>query len=145
MKQGQACDWMNLQARASDVNDTRCHDKVGVNRFQLPGQRTHAVGTEVLGVANSDHVGVSSPQRIYDGGLITKDRHRMSVDIDRVPPAGSPTRNTHSSDSIARASHPLELLGHGGGSVVRTDHEHGGDEAPFRPFLREPSAAIATA
>ena len=45
----------------------------------------------------------SSPQRIDDGGLITKNRNRMAVDIDRVAFAGSPTRDTYSSDSIARA------------------------------------------
>ena len=58
VEQGQSGDRMNLQARASHVDDTWCHDKVGVNRFQLPGQRPHAAGTEVLSVANSDHIGV---------------------------------------------------------------------------------------
>ena len=92
MKQGQACDWMNLQARASDVNDTRCHDKVGVDRFQLPGQRTHPVGAEVLSIANSDHVRLSSAQRFYNVGLIAKDWYCMSVDIDECFPCRYPNQ-----------------------------------------------------
>ena len=63
----------------------------------------------------------------------------MSVDINGVTSAGSPTRNTYASDSIARGSHPLELLRHGAGSIVRTDHEDGSDEAPLRPLLCKPS------
>jgi hypothetical protein len=31
MKQGQSCDRMNLQPRAGHVNDTWCHNQVGVN------------------------------------------------------------------------------------------------------------------
>ena len=131
---------MNLQAWARDVDDTWCHDEVGVNRFQLPGKRPHAAGTEVLGVAHSDHTGAGGPQRIDDGRLITKNRNRMAVDIDRITFSDSPTRNTHSSDAIARTSRPLELVGHGGGSAVRTNNHHRGHKAPFRPLLHEPSS-----
>ena len=130
MEQRQSSDRMNLQARASHINDTRCHDKVDVNLFQLPRQRSHAAGAEVLSVANSDHIGASGPQSIDDGSLIPKNRNWMAVDIDRRTFSGSPTRNTYSRHPIARASHPLEFCRHGGRSVVRTNDQDRGQDRP---------------
>jgi hypothetical protein len=130
---------MNLKAGASYINDARCHDKIRVNRFQLPGQCTYTVGAEILGVANSDHVCVCCSQRIYHGSLVTKNGDRMSVDIDRIAAAGSPTRYANSSDTIARALHSLEFSCHGSGRLVGADYENSGEETAFRPFRPEPS------
>jgi hypothetical protein len=123
VEQGQPRDRVNLEARTSNINDTRRYDKVGIDCFQLPSQRTHPTCAEILSVAYSDHVGGGSLQSIYDGGFVAKNRHGMSVDIKTAASASAPTWNTYPNDSIARTSYLLEFLGHGSSSVVRTNHK----------------------